>query len=90
MTKNNMPQLGDRVREKVTGFVGIQTGETKFLNGCRRVQISPPVDRDGKHVDGVWFDIETVEIVEAGVVPSYEAPSGRLPVKGGYPNPPPR
>ena len=89
MGNNNEPQLGDRAREVVTEFEGIVTGESTFLNGCRRVMLSPPVDRDKKFVEAQWFDIETVEIIEAGVGPSFEAPAHRG-VKGGYPDPPNR
>lgn len=65
---NRLPGLGDRVKCKVTGFTGIVGTHAKHLAGCDRLWVDPPVDRDGKYVEGRWFDIDMVEIVDAGAV----------------------
>ena len=65
---NRLPTLGDRVKCRVTGFTGIITTHAKHLAGCDRLWAEPPVGADGKHVEGRWFDIDMVEIVEANVV----------------------
>lgn len=87
--KNSQPELGDRARDTVTGFEGIVTATCAFLNGCQRVQLQPPVDAEGKPREGVYFDVEHVEVVETGVVASYLAPAHRQ-NKGSYADPPRR
>lgn len=77
--RNTEPRLGDEVRHKVTGFVGIVTTHATHLSGCDRVWIEPRVGEDGKSRDGQWADIDMVEIVQADVltpVVYYRRPPG--------------
>ena len=60
--------LGDEVKDTVTGFKGIATGLTDFLNGCRRICIQPPIDKAGKAQEANWFDEPQVTVVKAGKV----------------------
>lgn len=60
--------LGDQVKDRVTGYEGIAVGRTTFLNGCDRIGIQPKVGADGKIPDTVWFDEPQVAIVQSGVV----------------------
>lgn len=71
-------QLGDRVRDKVSGFVGIASARLEFLNGCIRIDVIPPVDKEGKRVDGATFDLDQLEVVDAQVVP-YKYAQQQLP-----------
>lgn len=59
-------KLGDLVRDVVTGYEGIATARCTFLQGCDRICIQPEKDKDGKHIDGRYFDEPDVVIVEAG------------------------
>ncbi|MBX9877654.1 MAG: hypothetical protein K2Y22_04280 [Candidatus Obscuribacterales bacterium] len=60
-------KLGDRVRDKVTGFEGIATGITVWLHGCRRVVIQPEkLGTDGKLIESWTFDEPGLEILEVG------------------------
>lgn len=63
-------QLGDKVKDKVTGFVGIAVAETKFLNGCRRFGVQSDRLKDGLPTDASWFDEPQLTIVKSGVVES--------------------
>ena len=65
---NRLPALGDRVKDKVNGFTGIATTQSKHLSGCDRMWVIPPVGADGKIVEGCWVDIDMLEIVEASVI----------------------
>lgn len=60
-----MIKLGDKVKDNVSGFQGIAIGRTKWLHGCDRITIQPPVDKDGKHQDAAAFDEQQVELVKA-------------------------
>jgi len=56
-------KLGDKVRDKVSGFSGIAISEHNYLNGCRRVTIQPSIDKDGKLPSVETFDDPQLEII---------------------------
>jgi hypothetical protein len=59
-------KLGDKVKDRISGFAGIATGEFKYLNGCVRIQVDPDkLDKEGKTIDGRVFDIEQIVLVKA-------------------------
>ncbi|MEM1376176.1 MAG: hypothetical protein AAGG69_02195 [Pseudomonadota bacterium] len=66
--RNRQAGLGDRVKCKITGFTGIVTTHARHLAGCDRLWVVPPVGEDGKSIEGIWHDIDMVEIVEADVL----------------------
>lgn len=63
-----MIKLGDKVRDKVTGFTGIATARIEYLHGCVQIEIMPPVDKDGKKVDGIWIDDPRLESIKDDAV----------------------
>lgn len=76
-----MVKLGDRARDKVSGFEGIVVAHHKFLTGCDRFSL------ESKHFIGAksedWeelvmvkyqtFDVTRLEIIEADAI-KLEAP----------------
>jgi len=62
-------KFGKKARDKVTGLVGIITGKTVWMYGCNQYCIVPPVDKEGKVVDGSWFDEGRIEIIEDAIEP---------------------
>lgn len=60
-------QLGDRVKDQITGLTGIVTCITSWLNGCRRVGVQPEKLKDGKVEDCVHFDDNQLELVKKAV-----------------------
>lgn len=74
--------LGDKVRDRITGVDGIAVGITTWLYGCRRVTIQPQEHKDGKPIDMVTFDEPQLEIVQTGVITPYETPPAPLPRHG--------
>jgi hypothetical protein len=56
-------KLGDLARDKISGFEGVITTWTNWLNGCVRVGLTPKKLHDGKPIDSCVFDIEQVELV---------------------------
>jgi hypothetical protein len=51
--------LGARVRDTITGYEGIITARTEFINGCKRYAVqSENLDKDGKIVEPCWLDEE--------------------------------
>jgi hypothetical protein len=65
--------LGDRVKDVVTGITGIVVSRSESLFGCARYWLQPEGHKDGKPHDGCWFDEESLQVVEAGAVkrPTY-------------------
>lgn len=57
-------ELGDKVKDRVTGFTGIAVARTEWLNGCARVTIQPPLDKDKKMVENQTFDEPQLEILK--------------------------
>ena len=58
-----MIKLGQKVRDKITGFEGIATVRTEFLNGCIQYCIKPTQLEKGKMLEGEYVDEEQIEIV---------------------------
>ena len=61
-------QLGDKVKDRVTGFAGIAVGITKYLTGCDQVVVCPPCDKQGGAQEPFSFDITRLEIVKKQAV----------------------
>ncbi len=56
-------ELGDRVRDSITGFEGIAVGITIWLNKCRSIGIqSTKLDKDGQPLDVQWIDETQCEV----------------------------
>lgn len=59
--------LGDRVRDPITGFCGIVTALTTWLNGCQRASVQPESLKDGIPQSSEHFDVPQLELVDAAV-----------------------
>lgn len=55
---------GDVIRDTITGFKGVLTARTEWLNGCVRLTIQPQELKDGKPIESHTFDVEQCELVE--------------------------
>jgi len=59
-----MIELGQEVRDKVTGFSGIASGKSEYLSGCTHICIQPKVKRGNKELpEPQWFDEPMVEVI---------------------------
>ena len=61
-------KLGNKVRDKVTGFEGIATARIEYINKCVQFCVKPKVKEDGKMPDGEYIDVDELEIVDTGIV----------------------
>jgi hypothetical protein len=67
--KNSHPdniQLGDLVRDRITGFEGVVECISEWLNSCRRITVKPIFLKDGVTVKNETFDAPQLEVIEAG------------------------
>ncbi len=60
--------LGDKVRDLVTGFSGIVVGHTVWLTGCDTYVVNPQVIHEGKPVQSTTFDDHALELIEKEAV----------------------
>jgi hypothetical protein len=59
-------KLGDRVKDKMTGFEGIVVCLSQWITDCERVSVQPVKLRDGKRQDYETFDAPQLEVLKAG------------------------
>jgi len=68
--------LGDKVRDTISGFTGIVTGRYVYLHGCVRCGVHSQELKDGKPVEGQVFDEGQLELLQAGALLPAPAPTG--------------
>lgn len=71
-------ELGCRVKDKITGFKGIATGICKYITGCDRILVTPPVDKEGKYVESEWIDIQRLSLVGGKKLSIKSKPNGSM------------
>lgn len=62
----DVPELGDRVRDPITGFTGIVTVTAHYLNGCSRCGVAPEEMKDGLPQMEQHFDQAQLTVVDKG------------------------
>lgn len=55
--------LGMRVKDKVTGVEGIADSLCFDLYGCVQMNINRGYSKEGKRLDGIWFDVTRLKIL---------------------------
>jgi len=62
-------ELGDKVKDTITGFKGIATAKTEFINGCVQYNVTGKVGKDNKLSDDsiMSIDQETLEVIKPKV-----------------------
>lgn len=73
--------LGVKVVSRINGFHGMIISRAEHLNGCNRYFVLPPVDKDGKMLEGYWFDEGELEVVEQSTVERRNNDRGGFPSK---------
>jgi len=70
-------ELGDKVRDTVSGLVGIAVSEIKYLSGCLQYGVQAPF-QDGKMPQAEYVDIGQLVVItkRADVQAEEEAPGG--------------
>lgn len=61
-------RLGDRVEDRVSGFSGVVTSLHRFLLGCDRMSVQPPISGDGKLPESQSFDAPDLTVIEKQAV----------------------
>ncbi len=61
-----MINLGDKVKDVITGFEGMAVAKIEYINGCIRYEVKPDKLKDSKTVESEWIDIQQLKVVKAG------------------------
>lgn len=61
-------ELGDRVEEAITGFVGIAVARTEWLFGCVRITVQPEKLKDNKIGETQTFDEPQLKLIKRSIV----------------------
>lgn len=77
--------LGKKVRDRISGMTGVCSSIGFELSDIMRAAISPPVDKDGKPVDGRYMAMARVEVLSDERVMSAPAFSTEKPAFGAVP-----
>lgn len=51
-----MVNLGDKVKDSISGFRGIAIAKHEYLHGCTRISVAPKLGKDGKMGETLAFD----------------------------------
>jgi hypothetical protein len=60
-----MIALGTKVRDRVTGFVGIVTGRAEHLSGQHLLKVQPKADENKAVPVAEWFDEGRLDVLPA-------------------------
>lgn len=63
----NEIKLGQRVKDKVSGLIGIAVARVEYLNGCIQYSVIPSCDKEGKYIYGFYIDVGQLEIIDDGI-----------------------
>lgn len=61
-------ELGDECSDPVSGLVGIAICRHQYLQGCDRISLQQPMQKDGTMFETVAFDEPQLEVVKRSVV----------------------
>ena len=76
-----MIKLGEKVKDKLTGFSGTAIARCEYLNGCISIQVRPLKLKDGEMQKAEWIDeqqLVTNSKAKAGGPQSYP-PKSEIP-----------
>lgn len=64
-------KLGDKVRDKVSGYEGIATSRTEYLNGCFQIEITARLKKgktpSAEEISGLSLDEQQLERIGNGI-----------------------
>ena len=74
-------KLGDKVKDKISGFTGIVSCTCQYLYGCERAGVQPiKLDKEGKIQEAIYFDFPQLDVIHSGVIkPGVPGPGGPHP-----------
>ena len=62
-------ELGDTVEDTISGFRGVVSALTVYLNGNRKACVEALELNDGRPIPSEWFDVHRLKVTAAAVRP---------------------
>ena len=81
MTMNRI-DLGDKVKDTITGYTGIAVAKTDWLHGCTRITVKSQTLKDGAPIKSQTFDEPQLKLLK-----SKSVKRGRKDTGGPRPSP---
>ena len=75
------PKMGDSAKDKITGFSGIITGRSEYINGCVHLMLEAKAKPGVKPVHA-WFDADRCVLTAPGTLTrktTRKRPGGPMP-----------
>jgi hypothetical protein len=60
-------ELGQEVKDSITGFFGLATGRVEYITGCNQVLVQPQCKPDGEYIENRWFDEDRLSVINGTV-----------------------
>lgn len=60
-------KLGKKVKDKVTGYIGILVSRCVYLNGCVQYCVQPKHESGIKLQEGAWIDESQLIVIDDGI-----------------------
>ena len=77
-------RLGQRVRDKISGYEGVVVARTEWLWGCVRYGVrSEKLDKEGLPLEDKWFDEDEILVLPAEVQEAPRPSAERRVATGG-------
>ena len=70
----NRVDVGDRVKDKVSGFEGIVISRTEFMAGCERIEVQAEKLHEGEPVEAQLFDAPNLDVIKQNALPWKQPP----------------
>lgn len=79
-------QLGDRVRDEVTGFEGVVLGRAEFLYEATQCRVHTRTLSDTNQMprDGIWFEEDRLALIEEHALVGFKIIAGNPLKKVAY------
>lgn len=58
-----MIELGDKVRDKITGYIGTAVARVEFINGCVQYEVAGQVGKDNKVPEPISIDEQSLVVI---------------------------
>lgn len=67
--KDEIVELGDRVKDRISGFTGIAICRNEWINKCVRFGVQPEeTTKEHKPAEAQYLDVEQLVVVKKGVI----------------------
>lgn len=71
-------QLGEKVRDRLTGFEGRATSRVEYITGCVQYGVLPMAKGDGSYPDAVYIDEQRLEVIEPAIAQASRPTGGPM------------